>query len=647
MKQSWLFLSITCFLMIVCSSVSVSVFLFAVALIFHVRHFTKGHILFLLLLAVGMFQSLPFEESNAPQSHIIEILEIKSSYAVGYCENQKVLIYGLSEVSFHDVIEVKGTFKKIDGVHNPPLFYFPEWCERRKITYAIQAEAFTMVKAGTGASHDLYVHIQQMDNEKKTMINEMLYGIHEEDADYLITSSGMHIVTVWQIIRSVLSIFFGSSTLEMICFFGMGMHAYLTVFSSTMQRILGFQLIHMLCPGMDDKDSLGCSMYLVLMLAPYMAFELSFLIPVAFRLVSIFNVSHVKKRLTSFFVLIPIQWYCLGEVNVISMVLFPLYRKLYALLYAGVCLLVFLPLPLSLLQEYRSCLQILSSYELTYSYAASIGWVVIWSVQVIRYLTWKRTQTLFAFGMLLLYTQYGTYLDPFGEVYMIDVGQGDCTIIRLPFHQGVVMIDAMGSPYKNIPEDIILPVLKSRQINRIDVLIVTHDDYDHSGGVETLKELISIDRIITTKQGDITVNGTPFHFLCTDYEGEDANENSIITYFEMYDTGFLFMGDAGIPAEQHLMNTYRELKVDVLKAGHHGSRSSSSPAFLHHYEPSLALISAGRNNRYGHPHQEVMETLEKEGIYPLVTSKHGGVSIRFCKFLRFFKTADNEFGIID
>lgn len=647
MKQSWLFLSITFFLMIVGSSISVSVFLFAVALIFHIRHFSKGHIFFLLLLLAGVYRNLPFGEQQVPQSRILEIQEIKSSYVVGYCDNQKVLIYGLSDVSFHDVIEVKGTFEKIDGVHNPPSFYFPEWCERRNITYAIQAEAYTLIKAGTGVSHDLYAHIQQMDNEKKTMINEMLYGIHEEDADYLITSSGMHIVTVWQIIRSILSVFFCSAVLETICFFGMGMHAYLTVFSSTMLRILGFQLIHMLCPGMDSKDRLGCSMYLVLMIAPYMAFELSFLIPVAFRLVAIFRVSHVKKRLTSFFVLIPIQWYCLGEVNVISMVLFPLYRKLYALLYAGVCLLVFLPLPISLLQEYRSCLQLLSSYDFTYSYAASIGWVILWSIQVIRYLTWKRTQTLVVMGMLLLYTQYGTYLDPFGEVYMIDVGQGDCTIIRLPFHQGVIMIDAMGSPYKNIPEDIILPVLKSRQINEIDVLIVTHDDYDHSGGVETLKKMISIDRIITTKQGDIEVNGIPFHFLCTDYEGKDANENSIITYFEMYDTGFLFMGDAGISAEQHLMNTYSKLKVDVLKAGHHGSRSSSSPAFLHHYGPSLALISAGRNNRYGHPHQEVMETLEKEGIYPLVTSIHGGVSIRFSKFLRFFKTADNEFGIID
>ena len=205
----------------------------------------------------------------------------------------------------------------------------------------------------------------------------------------------------------------------------------------------------------------------------------------------------------------------------------------------------------------------------------------------------------------------------------------------------------MGSLYKNIPADIIVPVLKSRQIDHIDVLIVTHDDYDHSGGVAELKQLIPVDQMITVKQGDIEVNGVPFHFLCTDYEGEDANENSIITYFEMYDTGFLFMGDAGIPAEQHLMNTYSDLKVDVLKVGHHGSNSSSSLAFIHHYAPSLALISAGRNNRYGHPHQEVMDLLEKEGVYPLITSKNGGASIRFCKFLRFFKTADNEFGIIE
>ena len=145
---------------------------------------------------------------------------------------------------------------------------------------------------------------------------------------------------------------------------------------------------------------------------------------------------------------------------------------------------------------------------------------------------------------------------------MIDVGQGDCTVITLPFHQGVIMIDAMGSLYKDIPKDIILPVLQKRGIHKIDALIVTHEDYDHSGGVEELAKLIPIHKIITEKQKDIDVSGVPFHFLIQDYIGKNANENSIITYFEMYDVGYLFMGDAGYGAEAAILKEYADLKVD-------------------------------------------------------------------------------------
>ena len=426
------------------------------------------------------------------------------------------------------------------------------------------------------------------------------------------------------------------------------MHAYLTVFSSTMLRILSFQLIRFLCPSMDGKDLLGCSMVLVLMIAPYMAFELSFLIPEAFRLVSIFHNVPIKKRILSFLVLVPIQFACMQETNLVSIVLFPILRKLYAVLYALALVILIAPVSPQLIISYRDLLESISAYQWTLVYAPPLWWLCMWIGILVRYLAAAQRKLLVQLSALLLFTQISCYMDPFAEVYMIDVGQGDCTIITLPFHQGVIMIDAMGSLYKNVPKDIIMPVLQKKQIKSIDLLIVTHDDYDHSGGVKELKELIEVKETMTIKQQeDKVIKGVPFHFLNADFMGEDANENSIITYFEMYDTGFLFMGDAGHAAEQHIMDTYGNLKVDVLKAGHHGSATSSSPSFIHHYQPTLALISAGRNNRYGHPHEEVLQLMEKEKVYPLVTAYDGGITVRFCKFLRFYKTADHEFGIID
>ena len=645
MKQSWLFLSLCIWSMIMSQSMLVCIFLLILACVFHIRHFSKGHIVFLLFLICAILRIQPHNQTM-PTSKIITIQEIKSSYMIGECDHQRVLLYNVKDVAFQDVIEVEGDFEIIDGVHNPPEFYFPAWCQKRNIQYAIDVKKYKIIKEGTSPSHNLYQHIQSKEEPTRSLLNSMIFGIRQDDESYLITSSGMHIVTLWQMIRTLLSLFFEKQTLELICFFAMGIHAYTTVLSPTMIRVLAFQLIRFVFPQMDMKDRLGCSMFLILMIAPYMAFELSFLIPVAFYLISIFQLEKRKKKVISILVLIPIQFYCMQKIDIVSIILFSLFRYLSACIYALALLMILFPIPVIVLSLGIASLEYLSSIHLTFWYAPAFWWLFAWGYTLIGFISENKKYTLLKFVLLLLFSQFGCYLDPFGEVYMIDIGQGDCTVITLPFHQGVIMIDAMGSLYKDIPKDIILPILQKRNIHKIDALIVTHDDYDHSGGVEELKKLIPIKKIITEKQRDISVAGVPFHFLIQDYVGKDANENSLITYFEMYDVGYLFMGDGGYGAEAAILKEYDDLKVDVLKVGHHGSSSASSPSFIHHYQPELALISAGRKNRYQHPHKEVIELLKKENVYPLITKLHGGVSIRFQSFLTYFETAEHTFGII-
>ena len=645
MKQSWLFAALLIWGMIISESLAASLLLMFVACVFHFRHFHKGHIWFLLILSIALLRIQP-HDNTMPTSKIITIKEIKSSYMIGECDHQQVLLYHVKDAAFQDVLEVEGSYEIIDGVHNPPGFYFPAWCEKRNIQYAMDVKDYQVKQEGKCLSHHLYRYIQSKDEDTQSLLNSLIFGIRQDDESYLITSSGMHITTLWQMIRSLLSLFFENQTLELLCFFGMGVHAYTTILSPTMIRILAFQLIRFVFPHMDGKDRLGCSMFLILMIAPYMAWELSFLIPVAFYFISIFQLQKRKKKVVSLLVLIPIQFYCMQKVDIISIVLFSFFRYVSACLYLLALCMILLPIPSVLLSLGVIGVEKLSSMHLTFWYAPALWWLFAWGYTVVKYISEDKKTTTLKFIILLLFSQFGCYLDPFGEVYMIDVGQGDCTLITLPFHQGVIMIDAMGSLYKDIPKDIILPVLQKRNIHKIDALIVTHEDYDHSGGVDELKKLISIKQIITDKQKDIVVAGVPFHFLIQDYVGKDANENSIITYFEMYDVGYLFMGDGGYGAEAAILKAYDDLKVDVLKVGHHGSRTASSPAFIHHYHPKVALISAGRKNRYQHPHQEVLELLKKEKVYPLITKRQGGVSIRFQSFLTYFETAKHDVGYI-
>lgn len=116
----------------------------------------------------------------------------------------------------------------------------------------------------------------------------------------------------------------------------------------------------------------------------------------------------------------------------------------------------------------------------------------------------------------------------------------------------------------------------------------------------------------------------PFYFLQT-REYDNENDNSNILYTEIQNYTFLFMGDASSTVEKEILSHYRLSSIDFLKVGHHGSRTSSSKAFIQEITPKYAIISVGENNRYGHPNQEVLESFRNSQIYR--TDREGTIEI--------------------
>lgn len=240
------------------------------------------------------------------------------------------------------------------------------------------------------------------------------------------------------------------------------------------------------------------------------------------------------------------------------------------------------------------------------------------------------------------------YISPFGKVTMLDVGQGDTFVIELPYRKGVIMIDAAGpSLFTNNPSStsdyIIEPFLKSNGIKKIDALIISHNDQDHSGSVEYLDSAFLIEGIYVSpyyneelknkrivKEGDALVfSNYSFYILHPGEDHEDSNENSLVIYTELGGLSWVFTGDISKQIEKNLIKSYPELSADVLKVGHHGSHTSTDPNWLKHLSPQVALISVGRDNSYGHPHAEVIEAIEEQGSLVFRTDKHGGVRFLF------------------
>ncbi|MEK3853076.1 DNA internalization-related competence protein ComEC/Rec2 [Cytobacillus sp. FSL H8-0458] len=261
---------------------------------------------------------------------------------------------------------------------------------------------------------------------------------------------------------------------------------------------------------------------------------------------------------------------------------------------------------------------------------------------------------------------------PAGEITFIDVGQGDSILIKLPYGRGNYLIDAGGAlmvetedwkmrsdPYET-GKDTVVPFLKSKGISKIDKFFLTHGDMDHIGGAsavlremkvksvvfpqgakfsEAEKDLIvqaknNKSEIVFTKAGDSWLIGDSVFQVLSPFggemgDGEEKNDGSIVLFAKVGGLNWLFTGDLEEHGEGQLIKSYPKLKADVLKIGHHGSKTSSTELFLAGVKPRIGVISAGRNNRYGHPHNDVMSRLNDYNVKVLRTDKQGAVTYFF------------------
>lgn len=267
--------------------------------------------------------------------------------------------------------------------------------------------------------------------------------------------------------------------------------------------------------------------------------------------------------------------------------------------------------------------------------------------------------------------------NPYGEVVFIDVGQGDSILIKLPFNQGNYLIDTGGSvtfPIEewkkkrkdfNTGEDVIIPLLKSKGIHHLDKLIFTHADADHTGSASEIIRNFYVKEVVIGKESEDFYQGkdsiqsalskkipisrvtkgnhwnagdAAFYILHPYKKSEDANESSIVILAEIGGLTWLFTGDASELVEREIVNSFPNLHVDILKAGHHGSKTSSSQHFLDSIQPKGAVISVGKDNRYGHPHQQVLQAMEKSDISIWRTDLDGAVSYIYRKKTGTFRT---------
>ncbi|MGL4697335.1 DNA internalization-related competence protein ComEC/Rec2 [Enterococcus larvae] len=281
---------------------------------------------------------------------------------------------------------------------------------------------------------------------------------------------------------------------------------------------------------------------------------------------------------------------------------------------------------------------------------------------------WKRSVLLLGFLLLFAGQKYVLQL---GIIAYIDVGQGDSILIHAPFHQEAILIDTGGKlmfskeewkvrqNQKTNAEYTVIPFLKSRGIKKLDKVFITHSDTDHMGDLLSISEKIFITAVYFPEGAELdsqfraviqqlSEKGTSFYRLLAGQKidsffqlnvlapstaGKGENNDSLVLHTEIAAAHFLFTGDLEAEGEAELIRKYPKLPVDILKVGHHGSRTSSSKTFIETVEPTQAIISCGRNNRFGHPHEDIIQTLEENDVEIFRTDQEGMIYYEWSPFL--------------
>ncbi len=271
-------------------------------------------------------------------------------------------------------------------------------------------------------------------------------------------------------------------------------------------------------------------------------------------------------------------------------------------------------------------------------------------------------------GFIIAFIILAARPDESNRVIFLDVGQGDCCIVQTASGENY-LFDCGSSNRSSIGKYVLLPCLKYYGISELEAVFVSHPDADHMNGIAELlvlaeanhlkiKQLVlpAIEKEVRTEQfgemlalveragSDVKVaflgageswGGDGARFVCLhpkrNYMVKDSNVYSMCVYADFISFSLLLTGDVEGAGENALTEELAELgidKVTILKVAHHGSRYSTSNKFLAQISPGIAVVSSGRNNRYGHPHKETLDRLEAHGATVYQTKNRGAIIVQ-------------------
>ena len=615
------------------------------------------------------------ENSKTLTGIIIQIIE-KEDKVIYKIKTKEVIIGTLylnnkekQKVQLGDKVRIIGTFQAPQKNTTKNLFNYQEYCKRNNVFYLVNINSLKIIKK----NQNIYYFIKQkvinylskdpylstfILGEKSYLKEEVKRSYQENGISHLFAISGMHITLLATLIERVLK-----KTLD-----------EENIFKITSTFLLGYLLLVGLSPSItrgvlfyilfsinriyyfyiSPKNLFLFILSISLLINPYNIWDTGFLYSysISYALIikskDLSNMPYLRSLLKvssiSMIVSIPITLYNFYQINILSIFYNLIFVPLISILIFPFSILAAILKPLRPI--YHILITILEYMSLTLG-KIKIGKLVFIKIPIIFYfiytlliLLWlnkERRKYLYILEFILVIHFVYPSIISNNYIHITDVEQGDSTLIHI--NKTNILIDTGGIEENDyLSFNILIPFLKQKGISKINYLITTHGDYDHMGEAINLVNNFKVEKVIfncgpyndleqelikvlNKKKikyysciSELNVYNNKLYFLQTKvYDNENDNSNVIYTNLNGYK--FLFMGDASITTEKEILNKYNLPDVDVLKVGHHGSKTSSSKEFIDEINPKYSIISVGKNNRYGHPNKEAIENLKDSKIY--------------------------------
>lgn len=497
----------------------------------------------------------------------------------------------------------------------------------------------------------------------KSYLDNDIYNLYKDNGiAHLLAISGMHLSLFILILKRIFS-FIKEKNQNIIIVLFLIFYLFLCNYTISMLRCFFFYFISLINNlfnlRLNSIKKIILTGIIIILINPFNIFNVGFLYSylISFGLIlsnKFIKGNYLKKSLIisiiSFLISLPITASLNYEINLSSIIINLFMVPYVSFIFYPFSLVTFIFKPLNFIFIYLCNIfyylnQFFSQFNLMINIPkTNILIIILYYLILYLAIIFNQKKYILLLPLLILYIKIIPKIDSNYYIYYLDIGQGDSSLLISPYKKEIIMIDTGGNPTSKYKvSDGTLLLLKSLGITSINTIIISHGDSDHCYDTLNIINNINVKNVMLNNgdYNELETNIINSHvkinnkvnlkyFKYTNLKEEiynEENKNSLVNYFTIYNYKLLFVGDSPIDTILPIIKKESLNNITFYKLGHHGSKTSTNEEIIKLLKPKYTIISAGRNNIYHHPSNEVIDILNKNKINYFNTQVDGSIEI--------------------